>query len=80
MVWGYDETERPWHDDITDIVDDSNTIILGSSSIGFKTFIIFPEDNVHKPEPVSLTEKQELAARLHHPAGGYLETALESTS
>ena len=29
MVWGYDETDRPWHDDITDIVDDNYPIILG---------------------------------------------------
>ena len=29
MVWGYDETDRPWHDDITDIVDDDYPIILG---------------------------------------------------
>ena len=29
MVWGYDETDRPWHDDINDIVDDKYDIILG---------------------------------------------------
>ena len=29
MVWGYDETDRPWHDDITDVVDDKYPVILG---------------------------------------------------
>ena len=29
MVWGYDETDRPWHDDITDIVEDKYATILG---------------------------------------------------
>ena len=29
MVWGYDETDRPWHDDITDIVEEKYDIILG---------------------------------------------------
>jgi len=29
MVWGYDEENRPWHDDINDIVDDKYEIILG---------------------------------------------------
>ena len=29
MVWGYDETDRPWHDDINDEVEDKYPIILG---------------------------------------------------
>jgi len=29
MVWGYHEDNRPWHDDINDIVDDKYDIILG---------------------------------------------------
>lgn len=29
MVWGYNEEDRPWHDDINDIVDDKYEIILG---------------------------------------------------
>ena len=29
MVWGYHEDDRPWHDDINDLVDDKYDIILG---------------------------------------------------
>ena len=29
MVWGYDETDRPWHDDLNDEVEDKYPIILG---------------------------------------------------
>ena len=29
MVWGYDETDRPWHDDLNDEVEAKYPIILG---------------------------------------------------
>jgi len=29
MVWGYDESDNTWHDDITDIVEDKYDVILG---------------------------------------------------
>ena len=29
MVWGYHEEDRPWHDDINDLVSDEYDIILG---------------------------------------------------
>ena len=29
MVWGYNEEDRPWHDDITDPVSDQYEVVLG---------------------------------------------------